>query len=135
MGNILSAIADDIDGYKDLCRKYNEEIVYSNGEPDCYGSHATQLKTRARQDANRNHETERYKRLCERYKQKVRLLAGRPDCFGKHAERLKVREERDREKERKKSISQTLRTAKRGKAKLTKDEWSAIVWAINCRKL
>ncbi|MES3004592.1 MAG: hypothetical protein V4690_00595 [Patescibacteria group bacterium] len=132
----MSAISDDIREYEFLCGKYNEKVVYSDDRsPDCYGSHAKKLITRARQDSSRSFETEKYKGLCERYKQNVRLLMGQPDCFGKHAERLKARAERDREKERKKSISQTLRTAKLGKSKLTKEEWKAIVWAINCRKL
>jgi hypothetical protein len=51
----LKAIYEDIEEYKDLCRKYNEKIrytsdYYGNNIPDCYGKHANKLKKRNRQE-------------------------------------------------------------------------------------
>lgn len=55
MSDILSAIYDDIQEYEFLCRKYNEEIRYSENQfgirsPDCYGLHATELEKRRIED-------------------------------------------------------------------------------------
>lgn len=49
MGSINSAISDDMDDYKDLCKKFNEKPQYTpdhygNMLLDCYGSHAEKLK-------------------------------------------------------------------------------------------
>ena len=46
MSNILKAIFEDIEEYEDLCRRYGEEVTYSQGSPDCYGSHARELISR-----------------------------------------------------------------------------------------
>ena len=51
MGSLLSAVADDIAEYEWLCMKYDEEIqltqdVYGNWSPDCYSTHAAELKHR-----------------------------------------------------------------------------------------
>ncbi len=56
MGNILSAIQDDIKEYEYLCRKYKEEVqtkfdAYGNRGPDCYGSHAQELKNRLQEES------------------------------------------------------------------------------------
>ncbi len=57
MGNILSAIRDDINEYKSLCEQFNEPIQYSMDaygykSPDCYGKHAQTLTDRN----NKKHE-------------------------------------------------------------------------------
>lgn len=46
MGSIMSAISDDIDTYEGLCQQYGEKVQYTHGGPDCYGSHAADLKKR-----------------------------------------------------------------------------------------
>lgn len=47
MGNIISAIHDDIDEYIWLCKKYGEKVQYKPGQgEDCYGEHARALKKR-----------------------------------------------------------------------------------------
>jgi hypothetical protein len=51
MGNLISAVADDMKFYVRLCQKYNEEVrytkdVYGNDLPDCYGSHAKRLEAK-----------------------------------------------------------------------------------------
>jgi len=51
MGSINSAISDDMDDYKDLCKKFNEKPQYTpdhygNMLLDCYGQHANELKKR-----------------------------------------------------------------------------------------
>lgn len=55
MGNLLSAINDDINEYEQLCRKYGEEVqteydVYGIRTPACYGTHASELKQRFREE-------------------------------------------------------------------------------------
>lgn len=54
MGSIMSAIADDIDDYLYLCKKFNEKPVYSHGSPDCYGAHAQKLEKRAAEERKAN---------------------------------------------------------------------------------
>lgn len=51
MGNLLSAVADDMRYYVRLCQKYNEEVqytkdAYGNDLPDCYGNHAKKLEVK-----------------------------------------------------------------------------------------
>lgn len=47
MGNIVSAISDDINEYERLCAEYCEPIhMTGRGIPDCYGTHAKELKSR-----------------------------------------------------------------------------------------
>lgn len=55
MGDILSKIQDDINEYESLCRKYEEEVVYSQTRwgdkcQDCYGKHAMKLQERKRKE-------------------------------------------------------------------------------------
>lgn len=50
MSDICSAIHDDIKEYVRLCAKYNENVVWSHGSEDCYGSHAKLLKEREKQE-------------------------------------------------------------------------------------
>ena len=52
MGSIISAIHDDIEEYKSLCKKYGEQVQYSKdaygySTPDCYSKHATELRARS----------------------------------------------------------------------------------------
>jgi hypothetical protein len=43
----MSAINDDIDRYYDLCCRYGEAVRrHGTGGPDCYGTHAQELKSR-----------------------------------------------------------------------------------------
>lgn len=54
MGNILSAIHDDIEEYTDRCRRMGENVVRTQTAqgtwlPDPYGRHAKDLK--AKEDA------------------------------------------------------------------------------------
>ena len=51
MGNIMSAIYDDMDEYKENCRRFREPVQRKNGYPDCYGHHAKELERRIRQPA------------------------------------------------------------------------------------
>lgn len=49
LGNILSAICDDMNDYETLCRKYGEGVQTSltaqgTQLPDCYGPHARKLQ-------------------------------------------------------------------------------------------
>ena len=44
MSDMIKAIHDDMEEYRDLCRKYGEEVRMLRGEPDCYGQHAKKLK-------------------------------------------------------------------------------------------
>lgn len=44
MSDIIKAIHDDMEEYRDLCRKYGEEVQMLRGDPDCYGQHAKKLK-------------------------------------------------------------------------------------------
>ena len=51
MGSLMSAIADDIRWYVDLCQKHNEKVQYTkddygNDLPNCYGSHAKKLEAK-----------------------------------------------------------------------------------------
>ncbi len=51
MGNIIKAVHDDIKHYKWLCKRYKEEIEYSETAqgvrvPNCYGKHAAKLQRR-----------------------------------------------------------------------------------------
>lgn len=51
MGNLMSAVADDMRWYVRLCRTYNEEVqyakdAYGNDLPDCYGEHAKKLEAK-----------------------------------------------------------------------------------------
>lgn len=55
MGDILSAIADDIREYERRCKKYGEEVQiirsgWGEPSPDCYGVHAEELKRRERRE-------------------------------------------------------------------------------------
>lgn len=56
MGSIMSAIEDEMVEYERRCEKYGEKVVYTTGGPDCYGTHALQLKDRERaeHEAKRN---------------------------------------------------------------------------------
>ena len=47
MGNILSAIAEDMRRYKENCERFGEEVQMEDGYPDCYCTHAEILKERA----------------------------------------------------------------------------------------
>lgn len=44
MSDILSAIAEDIKKYEELCERYGEEVRMKDGSPDCYGEHANELR-------------------------------------------------------------------------------------------
>lgn len=51
MTDIISAIADDIEEYIDLCKKFGEKVqykrdAYDNLIEDCYGEHAEKLRQR-----------------------------------------------------------------------------------------
>lgn len=46
MGDILSAISDDMGDYVELCRYFNVDVVYKDGHPDCYSEHAKELAER-----------------------------------------------------------------------------------------
>lgn len=46
MGDIFSAIYDDIDEYLDLCKHFNVEPERGANGPSPYGEHARQLKNR-----------------------------------------------------------------------------------------
>ena len=55
MTDIMSKIADDIHEYEALCRKYGEEVVYTQTRwgdkcADCYGKHADKLQERKRKE-------------------------------------------------------------------------------------
>ncbi len=55
MGSIISAVYDDIEEYKALCRRYNEEVRtsldrYGNTSIDCYSDHALELKKRRNEE-------------------------------------------------------------------------------------
>jgi hypothetical protein len=50
MGNILSAIHDDIDDYERHCKQFGERPVCDRGGPDPYGPHAKSLKKRAQEE-------------------------------------------------------------------------------------
>lgn len=47
MGDTLSEIRDDIDEYRELCRRFAEPVQFKHHSPDCYGDHAKLLKQRA----------------------------------------------------------------------------------------
>ncbi len=52
MGSIISAIYDDIEEYKSLCRRFGEKVRttpdrWGNNTADCYGEHAASLKKKA----------------------------------------------------------------------------------------
>lgn len=135
MGCTMKAIRDDMDHYTYLCSRYGEQVQYEHLEPDCYGKHAEGLRRRAFQDDNRASYTKKYEKLCELYGEEIQFLDGQPDCFGKHAEALRDRQVKDREKEDERRVSETVSLAKLAKAKLTDNEWDAIVWAIRSSKL
>lgn len=107
MGSITSAVSDDIDEYEALCRRYGEEVRYASAAggstPDCYGSHAEELKRRraAELEASRASratrenecdETERvtrarYVSLCDRLGAEVKLESD--ERWRSHAEWLR----------------------------------------------
>ena len=48
MGDMLSAIHDDMDEYVELCKRFGEKVIYCDyNKPDCYGLHARRLGRRA----------------------------------------------------------------------------------------
>ena len=55
MGSILSAIDDDMEEYRALCKHFGESVqsskdAYGNWLPDCYGEHAKSLKKRRQEE-------------------------------------------------------------------------------------
>lgn len=55
MGDILSAINDDMDRYAALCKRFGEEPqyepdFYGNRLLDCYGEHSKKLELRLRKE-------------------------------------------------------------------------------------
>lgn len=55
MTDIMGKIQDDINEYEALCRKYGEEVVYTQTRwgdkcADCYGKHAQALLERRRKE-------------------------------------------------------------------------------------
>lgn len=50
MSDSFSKIADDIDDYEFLCKRYGEPVLHSGGSPDCYGQHARDLMKRYKDD-------------------------------------------------------------------------------------
>jgi hypothetical protein len=69
VSDILSAIQDDIDQYKELCALYKEEVRYTDGNsPDCYGKHSDKLLARQRQARKRWVAPETLERISRRRK-------------------------------------------------------------------
>lgn len=51
MTDIMSKIADDLEEYQSLCKKYGEKVQttqdrWGKSSPDCYGKHAQKLYDR-----------------------------------------------------------------------------------------
>jgi hypothetical protein len=67
MSNIISAIHDDMNEYEELCREYRETPIktpdrWGNMLVDCYGTHARDLKKRARLEYEQERERSEYER-------------------------------------------------------------------------
>jgi hypothetical protein len=67
MSDLLSAIYDDIEDYKRLCKKYKEEPQFHDGTIECYGAHAKALEDREYND-NAPQREQREKELVAFYK-------------------------------------------------------------------
>lgn len=50
VSDLLSAIADDIKEYEELCEKYKEKPEMQGGSPNPYGNHCRRLQERLEKD-------------------------------------------------------------------------------------